>query len=340
MMSSTRQVAVRGTGRRPFLASLAAAVAAPAFPILPLQARAAPLGDLVLFGPPAGPSITLAHGVASGAFGAIADSPSFQVWRNPDELRAGLTSGTMSVFVAPVQVAANLYNRGLGVRLVNVMTNGLLYVIATDPGIAVVGDLRGRTLAVPFRNDMPDLILSGLLARHGLAVGADLAVVSAGSPVEAIQMVVLGRADAALVPEPAATAAIANGPMFGAEIRRAIDVQQAWGEATGHAPVLPQAGLAVTEAFLADHPGVADALQDAAAAATAAVAADPQGAAAHAAAALGLPQSVIAAAIPHSNLVAIRASEARPAIEAMLSDMTDADAGIIGGGLPDAAFYL
>ena len=53
------------------------------------------LAELHLYGPPAGPSITLAHAVASGALNGIAGSVTFAPWKDPDELRAGLASGTM-----------------------------------------------------------------------------------------------------------------------------------------------------------------------------------------------------------------------------------------------------
>ncbi|WP_344919336.1 hypothetical protein [Azospirillum formosense] len=36
----------------------------------------------------------------------------FKAWRTPDELRAGLTSGTMQTFVLPTQSAANRHCHG------------------------------------------------------------------------------------------------------------------------------------------------------------------------------------------------------------------------------------
>lgn len=304
------------------------------------RAIAVPLAELVLYGPPAGPSVVLAHAAASGALSHLADEVRFKVWRNPDEMRAGITSGTMQALVLPVQTAANLYNRGLGVRLLNVMTKGLLYVISTDRDISGFPGLKGKRLAVPFRNDTPDLILNRLLDHYGLVPGTDIEVEVTGSPIEAIQTLLAGRVDAVLAPEPAISAAIMRGLMAGKVVARVIDVQQAWGEASGGEPVLPQAGLALTDAFAAANPGLADGLQEALNKAVLAVNADPQHAAMEAAAALDLPAPVIAASIPTSNLVAMRASAARPQIEAMLAMLSDADPALIGGRLPDDGFYL
>ena len=326
--------------RRTALAAAGASAALLALPAALRPAAAAALPELTLYGPPAGPSVTLAHAVASGALSGIADKAAFKVWRNPDEMRAGLTSGTMQALILPVQVAANLYNRGMGVRLLNVMTTGLLYIISADPALSSIPALKGRTLAVPFRNDMPDLVLGRLLAHHGLVPGTDIVLESAGSPIEAIQLLMAGRVDAVLSTEPAVSAAILRGAASGKAVRRVIDVQKAWAVATGGAPVLPQAGMALTVPCMDANPGSADALQEIAEKATESVNANPARAAADASAALEMPAAILVASLPTSNLVALRASAARPAIEAMLSTLSQADPAIIGGKLPDDGFYL
>jgi len=326
--------------RRKALAAAAASAACLALPLSSRRASAAKLPSLTLYGPPAGPSISLAHAVASGKLSAVADKAEFKVWRNPDEMRAGLTSGTMQALVLPVQVAANLYNRGLPVRLLNVMTDGLLYIVSADPTLSSIPALKGRTLAVPFRNDMPDLVMGRLLAHHGLKPGTDITLESAGSPIEAIQLLMAGRVDAVLSAEPAVSAAILRGAAGGKAVRRVIDVQKAWAEATGGSPVLPQAGLALTVPFMEANPGIADALQQIAEEATESVNADPARAAADATAALEMPAAILVASLPTSKLVARRASTARADIEAMLSTLAEADPAIIGGKLPDDGFYL
>ena len=123
--------------RRSALAGAAALAMAFAAPSL---LRAAPLARIALYGPPAAPSIVLAHAIAAGLLAELAPEVTLSTWRTPDELRAGLTSGTIDLSVMPVQVAANLYNRGMGVGLVNSMTDGLLHVVAAEGSIT---DLAG-----------------------------------------------------------------------------------------------------------------------------------------------------------------------------------------------------
>lgn len=298
------------------------------------------LEELILYGPPAGPSILLAEALASGELEGLAGKTGFKVWRSPDEMRAGLTSGTMSAVVLPVQVAANLYNRRMKLKLLNTMTDGLIYIVSDDATLTSIPALKGKRLAVPFRNDMPDLVLKRLLAAHGLSPQTDLVLENTSSPVEAMQMLLTGKVDAVLAPEPAISAAIMMGKAAGKTISRTIDVQKLWGEVTGKAPILPQAGLVLTQKLLADHPALPDRLQSALESAGQRVNADPAKAARIAAPSLDFPEPVLAASIATSRLAARRASEARPAIETMLETLAADDAGVIGGKLPDDGFYL
>src|SRR5690606_24713426 len=122
---------------------------------------------LVFWGPGATPSVLMAQAIASGDLADVAPGATFRVWKTPDELRAGLSSGSMPASVVPSYVAANFYNRGLGLRLLNIQTNGLLYVLSADEGISDIASLKGKKVGVPFRNDMPDYVFGRLLEKAG-----------------------------------------------------------------------------------------------------------------------------------------------------------------------------
>ncbi len=266
----------------------------------PARLAAAPLSELSLWGPPAGPSAVLAHAAASGALSAVADKVRFTAWRNPDELRVGLTSQTITLSVVPVQAAANLYNRGFPIRLINVMTKGLLYVVSEDKTLTSIDSLEGKHLVVPFRGDTPDIILDRLLEDACLL--DEVQITNTSTPHEAIQMLMAGRAEAALLPEPAISAAIMKGKKAGKDLKRVIDIQAEWGHLNDAAPVVPQAGLAATGPFLTEH----------------------------------------GARVPdlHAGLVKAAASALADPMAAVLSTMAQIDPKKIGGKLPDDGFYL
>ncbi len=318
--------------RRTFLASAGAALVAS-----PLRAFAAE--PLALWGPPAAPSVVLANAAASGDLKNIDPNVIFKTWRTPDEMRAGLASGTMQVVIVPTNVAANLYNRGLRVRLLNSMTRGLLYVVASEE-IVRIENLAGKKVAVPFRNDMPDYILRRLLARVGLKIGSDIQLEYAGTPPEAMQMLLAGRVDAALLSEPGATAAILRAKLSLTRLTRAIDCQKEWAKIVGGTGFIPQAGVVVTQPFVerVGRKGL-ESLQSALQAAVDFTIAHPLRASVSAASELGLMGAVVAEAIPYSNLAALPASTIRPDLERFFSILAEDDPRIIGGKLPDDEFY-
>lgn len=307
--------------------------------LYPHRAAFAADPPLTLWGPPAAPSIVLAQAIASGALTDIDASAVFRTWRAPDEMRAGLSSGSMQAVIVPSNVAANLHNRGLDVLLLNILTRGLLYLVAGEE-LNRIELLAGKSIAVPFRNDMPDLILRRLLGRIGLKPGTDVKFDYAGSPTEAMQMLLAGRVDAALLSEPAATTAILRAKLKLTHLVRAIDCQKEWAKTIGGSGFIPQAGLAVTRRFV-DRVGQGGlkALQKAMQDAAEFIVAHPVRASIATAAEFGVMSPVIAEAIPSSNLVALPASSIRPELEAFFSALAQDDPRIIGGKLPGDAFY-
>jgi NitT/TauT family transport system substrate-binding protein len=293
---------------------------------------------LTIWGPPATPAVCVAQAIAMKLLDNVAPAVTLKVWKTPDEMRAGISSGNMTAVIVPTYVAANLYNRGLGLRLVNVLTDGLLYVVAPAGTVASIADLKGKRVAVPFRNDMPDYIFRRLLAAAGVKPD-ELNVDYSATPPEAMQMLLAGRADAALLSEPAGSVAIMRASLGGKTFVRALDCQKLMAQVTGR-PSIPQAGLTVTDKFVARYgePAIA-ALQAALQRAVQAVLRDPQSAAATAAAALELPRPMIERAIPFSNLVVRPASAARADLSALFDVLAREDPRIIGGRQPDDRFY-
>lgn len=190
-----------------------------------------------------------------------------------------------------------------------------------------------------FPNELPSLLLERLFRNAGIDAAKDITLVPTATPLEAMQLLVLGRVDAALIPEPAASAAVVKGSVAGKTIHRTIDLQVEWGKMTDEHKTVPQGGwLPIVSGKQKSrrhrsHPGLFAAADDD-------VNVHPARAANNAAGALQMPWPVIEKSIPYCNLVAKPAHQERPAIEAVLKAMADVNPGYIGGRLPDAAFYL
>lgn len=326
--------------RRQLLAASAAAAAATYAPGARAQSGSPVLDQLVLTGPPAPPTLYLAHLAQQQTLSAYARSVRFEQWKSPDQLRAGIISGSYHVAATPVNVAANLYRKGVPVRLLDVTVWGILSVLTTDDAITSLADLKGREIGVPFRGDMPDIVLGVLLRKLGLVPGKDVKITYVGSSFEGMQLLIARRINTALLPEPASTAALTRAAGAGLQIRRAVDVQEAWAQIMGGPPRFPQAGTIVQAKLADNHPALVKALGSGIKSAVEWLGANAASAAKLGAEEFKLDPEIVARSLTATKMEAVSAQTARPEIEKFFGILAEVDAAVIGGGLPDANFYL
>ncbi|TVQ35717.1 MAG: ABC transporter substrate-binding protein [Geminicoccaceae bacterium] len=284
---------------------------------------------------PSTASILVARAVDQGTFGLDVE---LGTWRSLDELRAAIIGGRVDGFTLPTNVAANLHSRGLPVHMVNVISAGAMWVVSRNASIQALADLQGRRVQLYFKDDLPDVAFRWLLQRAGLSDG--VALDHAGSAVETAQLLLAGRAETALLNEPAASAALIAAEAAGITLHRAFTLQGAWAELTGDPTPLPMAGLAVREATLALHPSFVPALHDGCVAAADWALRGPEAAAAFAAARLGFPADVTARALASAAIRVEGARAVRPQIEAFLQALAELSPALIGGRLPPDDFYV
>ncbi|MCE8025327.1 MULTISPECIES: ABC transporter substrate-binding protein [Halomonadaceae] len=320
--------------RRLLQLALASATLA-AFPGLGLAAA----GGLRMAAPLGLPQVILARALQDARLLKLIGESELRTWRDPDQLRAWIAGGEVQLTATPTNVAANLYNRGVPVVLLNVNVWGTLGILAHGVPLASLAELAGRHVGVPWRGDMPDLVLRYLLAREGLEVGRDLRITYQASPFETVQTFLAQRIDAAVLPEPVRTSARLQTASLGLTVAE-LDLQQEWARLTGAAPALPQAGTICRRELLEAHPEWVAAIQVAVAEAVAWVASNPAEAGQLGAQHSPLPAQVIEGAILRTRLEMRSAAQARTELEGFLGALAELSPGFIGGGLPDEGFYL
>ena len=304
----------------------------------PARAEAA-TDTLTLYGAPIGVSLPLAHLVDGNALRPAVGNTGLTIWRSPDEMRAGVAAGRIEITTSPAPAAANLYNRGTGMRLAAVLTTGMLYLMTTDETITRIEDLAGKKVLVPFRGDMPDRVFQLLLESAGMTV-RDVAIDYVATPREAAQLLVAGQAPAAILQEPAATMAMMRGLSQSVRVRRAINLQTAFGEATGRGADIPMAVLIVRDSIRERVPGLPARLVGALKRSTRWVNNNPASAAQLGEDYMGLRAPVLERSIPHMNLSVRTPAEARSHLEFFYGMLARRSARLLGGRLPDSGFYL
>ncbi|MCT4656316.1 MAG: ABC transporter substrate-binding protein [Cohaesibacter sp.] len=307
---------------------------------LSMPAIAKGLDSLTIYGPPAGPSIALAHLVKSNALKDHVGKTKFKVWRTPSQLRAGVLSGDMTVTGTPSYVAANLFNRGVDVRMASVVTWGLLYLISSEGKVASLKDLKGKTILMPFKNDMPDLVMQAMARKAGLKIGRDFTLRYTGTPQQAMKMLIAGKASMAVLPEPAATGAQMLGIKNGVKLTHALDLQKEWGRIIGGRSQIPQAGMMVSGKLVKERPELVDAFNKAMVRSGKWTRNNPASAAELGAIYMGMKAPIIERSIPYCNIDVKSGRASKSELERFFKVLKSVSPAIIGGRLPGSRFYI
>lgn len=332
--------------RRKLLLGGLAALAGAAGSLLPapVRATAAARSQLVVSGPGAIVSAPLIEMLARPGLAPGIATLRFQQWRDPDQLRLLALEGQADLVAMPTSVAANLYNRGAPVQLLNVSTWGVLWLVSRDAGRHTLADFRGEEIAVPFRGDMPDLMLQLLAKQQGYALRKEFRLRYVATPLDAMQLLLTRQVRHALLAEPAVSMVLHKtrslpASLVAPELHRGADLQQEWGQAFGRAPRLPQAGLvavgrlrhetALLKQLLQAHHNALHACRQDALACGQRMAAQIE----------PLSAAAVADAIAVSQLDAVPATAARAELEFLFERLLALQPAVIGGRLPDAGFY-
>ncbi|KUF35030.1 MULTISPECIES: ABC transporter substrate-binding protein [unclassified Lysinibacillus] len=269
-----------------------------------------------------------------------AEDVEFLTWNTPDELRARISGGQVQVSAVPTYVGANLYNKGVDIQLVNTLIWGILYFIGPEGEAISWEDLKGKTVHVPFKGDMPALVFQYLLQKNGLDIEKDLTVEYTATPQEVVQLLAAGKAQYAVLPEHTASLVIAKAKKEGIALQKSMSLQEEWAAATGKAPRIPQAGLVVDKALIQEHPETVALLQAKIEESIQFLKDNPEAAGELLASYQeGLDPTFIAGLLPYLNIEFVTAQEAKEELEFFFEQLASLSPDIIGGQLPDDDFY-
>ena len=204
---------------------------------------------LILSGPMATVSHPIFHMIDTGALDDVAKNIEFIMWKNPDELRALTIRGKADFIAVPTNVAANLYNKGVKIKLLNVSVWGILGILTRDKTLKTLADFKDKEIAMPFRADMPDIVFEELVKAQGMDPKKDFKLQYLGSPIDAMQMLIMRRVDHALLAEPAISMALRKTGSFplkliAPDLYRSDMLENEWGKTFKVESKIPEAGMA------------------------------------------------------------------------------------------------
>ena len=109
--------------------------------------------------------------------------------------------GNYAVMIVPPHTAANLYNKGVNIKVLSVINWGGIYLCTIDPNCSGWDDLEGKEIYVPSKGSVPDILTQYLLDQNNLAVGKNVRIVYS-SNAEIAQLIASGRIHYAINVQP------------------------------------------------------------------------------------------------------------------------------------------
>ena len=253
-----------------------------------------------------------------------------------DARLALMAKGELDIALVPANVAAAFWHRtDGGVSVIDVNTLGVLYLVTGDGEVECVEDLRGRTIYLTGRGTTPEAALRYILHENGFAE-EDYALDFKSEAAEVAAVLAEKPEALGLLPQPFATAAL----MKNKSLRAALDMNEEWEKLSGGMGGMVTGVTIVRNEFLEEHEDAVREFLREHEESAAALNRDPEtGAALAVQAGIVAGEEIALEAIPQCNVTCIQGKELREKLEGYLKVLAGFDQELIGGSLPEEAFY-
>lgn len=294
--------------------------------------------NFTIYSAPSLPSLSVAVATLRGELAKKYDFK-IQIWRNPDQLKAGVANGEYKVMMSPTNVGVNLRNKGMSVGMINVMATGLKSIVTKNNPINELKELSGKKLIMPFKNDMPDIILKALLRELRIE---NVDITYTATPAEAMGMFLAkDEYDAGFLPEPMTSGCVMKGKQNGIKVLKNLNIPEIWAKAFKlEKPIIPQAGIIANVDFYNTHKEEFEILHNDLKDANEWITNNNKSAAEIGTNIFTTPAPVISAALKNEAPSLYKGSEIQAQIMKFYEIVFDFNPNLLGGKLPSKDFFL
>lgn len=268
----------------------------------------------------------------------------YTVASSPDEITGKLISGNFDIAAVPTNAAATLYNKSNGkVKLLALNTGCVLYILEKGNTIKSISDLKGKTVYVSGQGATPEYILNYVLSENGLKPGTDVKIdFTYSAHNDLVAYAASGKADVLLLPEPAATALLAQNK----DMRVALSISDVWADTVKgtsyEGTQIAMGCVAVNTEFAEAHPDAVEAfLYEYEKSIKDITNTENLDKSAETIAKVGIvaKAGIAKSALPRCNIIFARGEEMKKMTEGFYKVLFDAQPNSVGGKLPDENFY-
>ena len=256
---------------------------------------------------------------------------------SPDDIVGKIISKEIDIAAVPTNLALTLYNKTQGeIQILAVNTLGVVYVLENGQEINSVADLKGKTMAASGKGATPDFVMQYILKQNNLEQDKDVMVDFSLQHAELAAAMAQGDVKLGMLPQPHVTTAMMKNP----DLRIALDLTKEYKDASGTDSSLPMGCIIVQKDFAESKKDVVEQFMVEYNASVDFVNEQSSDAAKLMEKFMILPNAAVAEkAIPYSNIVFIKAMDAKASLEEYYKILFDFEPKSIGGKMADDGFY-
>jgi len=255
------------------------------------------------------------------------------IHKNKNIAVSRLINGNTDLALLPTNEAAKLYNKGVEIKITNIHTWGLFYVLTTKPGLDSWEDLKGQEVYEPEKGGPMDIIFSYIAGKKNIDLKKDLSVVRA-KPGEISKLIINNMAETAVLREPFVSQVFLKNE----DVKILINLQDDW--KTEMKIRLPQASLVVTDQFSAKNKDLVISFNEEYKKAVEWVVEHQSETAQLGFEYMNTPTEVTMLSYPRLNLVFSKAVSVKEEIDSYLNLLKRYNPKTFGGIIPDEKFYF
>ena len=279
-----------------------------------------------------------------GKLDGLVGKTDVQNWTDVEVMKSLIVNGETDLVATPSYASANLFNKGLPIRLAAITVWGMLYVLGPEGSSAQgVEGLKGKKVAVPMPNNMPDLVFRYLMTQSGISLdgGAEgIEVAKYEQASEIVQPLLSGQIEYAVLPEHVATVVQGKAKEAGKTLDRTLNLQELWGSVTGRQARFPMAGVGMPSKLADSDKALVGGVFNELDAAVAQVNALDEKALAAITQKTEVPEAVVKSVVPRLQLEVVPAQRAKDDLVDFYTRLTTLSPDIVGGKMPADDFYL
>lgn len=254
-----------------------------------------------------------------------------------DELTAKFVKGELDIVLVPANVASILYNKTEGkVRVLDINTLGVLYMVSGAEIITAMTDLKGKTIYLTGKGTTPDYVLQYLLEENGISEN-EVTIEYKSEATEVVAMLSENPEAVGLLPQPFVTVACAQNE----KLSVVLNMTEEWQKVQGGAGGKLVTGVTVAgQQFVEEYPELVEKFLKEHKASTEFTETNPDETAEYVVE-LGIiaKEAIAKQAIPKCNIVCITGNEMKENLSGYLKVLFEKSPESVGGTLPLEDFY-